>query len=54
MSDEVSFPHIIQLMSLQEKRLPEPAAVAARGAAVHFYTEMEETLGSREFLARPY
>jgi glutathione S-transferase len=53
MSDEVYFPHIIRLMGLQETPA-EPAAVAARGAAGHFYTEMEKTLGSREFLAGPY
>jgi glutathione S-transferase len=52
-SDEVYFPHIIRLMGLQETP-GEPAAVAARAAAVHIYTEMEETLGSREFLAGPY
>jgi glutathione S-transferase len=52
-SDEVYFPHIIRLMGLQETPA-EPAAVAARAAAVHIYAEMEETLGSREFLAGPY
>ena len=52
-SDEVYFPHIIRLMGLQETPA-EPTAVAARAAAVRFYTEMPETLGSREFLAGPY
>src|SRR5262249_26073751 len=43
----------IRLMGLQETPA-EPTAVAARAAAVRFYTEMPETLGSREFLAGPY
>jgi glutathione S-transferase len=49
-SDEVYFPPIIRLMSLQSM-LEDPAAVAARDAAHAFYVRMERQLGSREFLA---
>jgi glutathione S-transferase len=52
-SDEVYFPHIIRLMSLQAT--PEdPAAIAARSAAAAFYQEMEALLADREFLAYSY
>jgi glutathione S-transferase len=51
-SDEVYFPPIIRLMSLQSI-LQDPAAVAARDAARAFYVRMEHQLGSREFLAGP-
>ena len=52
-SDEVYFPPIIRLMSLQEA--PEdPVAVAAREASARFYLEMEELLARREYLAGRY
>jgi glutathione S-transferase len=52
-SDEVYFPHIIRLMGLQDT--PEdPAAVAARSAAVRFYDEMERVIGDGAFLAGAY
>jgi len=49
-SDEVYFPHIIRLMSLQANR-EDPAAVAAREAASKFYATMEAQLGGNEYLA---
>jgi len=52
-SDEVYFPHIIRLMGLQD-RPQDPAAVAARNAAVRFYEEVEGLIANREFLAGPY
>ena len=52
-SDEVYFPPIIRLMSLQETPA-DPAAVAAREAAARYYGEMEATLRDREFLAGAY
>ena len=52
-SDEVYFPPIIRLMSLQETPA-DPAAVAARDAAARFYAEMEAALRDREFLAGAY
>src|SRR5262245_57371233 len=52
-SDEVYFPHIIRLMGLQDSP-QDPAAVAARKAAVRFYQEMDVLVGDREFLAGPY
>jgi glutathione S-transferase len=42
-SDEVFFPHIIRLMSLQ-RSLDDPAAVTAIGAATGFYREIESLL----------
>jgi glutathione S-transferase len=52
-SDEVYFPPIIRLMSLQE--VPQdPAAVAARNAAACYYEEIETLLADREYLAGPY
>jgi glutathione S-transferase len=52
-SDEVYFPPIVRLMSLQETP-DDPAAVAARGAAGGFYGEMEELLAERAYLAGSY
>jgi len=52
-SDEVYFPPIVRLMSLQDT--PEdPAAVAARASAAQFYSEMERVLGDRAQLAGAY
>ncbi len=42
-SDEVFFPHIIRLMSLQ-RSLDDPAAVTAIGGATAFYRELEALL----------
>lgn len=42
-SDEVYFPHVIRLMSLQDK-IDDPAAVAARAGARAFYAELEQLL----------
>lgn len=52
-SDEVYFPPIVRLMSLQETP-DDPAAVAAREAAARFYIEMEGLLAEREYLAGSY
>lgn len=52
-SDEVYFPHIIRLMSLQQD-LQGEAARAAIGAAGRFYLEMERRLESSEWLAGTY
>ena len=52
-SDEVYFPPIIRLMSLQEAPA-DPAAIAARAAAARCYAEMEELLRDREYLAGAY
>ena len=52
-SDEVYFPPIVRLMSLQETS-DDPAAVAAREAAARFYAEMEELLAERAYLAGTY
>ena len=52
-SDEVYFPPIIRLMSLQETPA-DPVAVAARGTAARYYDEMETAVRDREFLAGAY
>ena len=52
-SDEVYFPHIIRLMSLEEAPA-DPAAVAARSAASRFYEQMNARLESHAFLAGEY
>lgn len=49
-SDEVYFPHIIRLMSLQEDPT-NPAAIAARAAAAACYEDMERVLGEQAYLA---
>ena len=53
MSDEVFFPPIIRLMSLQD-RPDDPAAVEARAASARYYRRMEDLLPGRDFLAGPY
>jgi len=52
-SDEVYFPPIIRLMSLQETPA-DPVAIAARETAARYCAEMEATLRDREFLAGAY
>ena len=52
-SDEVFFPPVIRLMGLQQTP-DDPAAVAAREACGRYYAEMEEVIGSRDWLAGPY
>ncbi len=46
-SDEVYFPHVVRLMS-------DTKAPGAHDATARFYDEMEQTLGSREWLAGSY
>lgn len=54
-SDEVFFPPIIRLMSLQDAP-GDPAAAAAREAASNFYDQLEAKFAGegRDFLAGPY
>jgi glutathione S-transferase len=52
-SDEVYFPPVIRLMSLQDQ-LQEPAAIAACEACAAFYRRMEEQLAGRDWLAGSY
>lgn len=52
-SDEVFFPHIIRLMSLQDALVSEPAVTAIE-AARNFYVEMDRRLASSEWLAGNY
>ncbi len=52
LSDEVYFPHIIKLMSLQDALSSEPAVTAIE-AANRFYADMEQRL-DRESLADSY
>ena len=52
-SDEVYFPHVIRLMTLEETP-DDPAAKAARDAAAQYYRDMDATLAGREFLAGTY
>jgi glutathione S-transferase len=52
-SDEVYFPHVVRLMGLQQTP-DDPAAVAARVAAVRFYGGMEQVLGGGDYLAGVY
>jgi glutathione S-transferase len=49
-SDEVYFPPIVRLMSLQETP-QDPAAVEARAAAGQFYDALERTMDGRPWLA---
>jgi len=52
-ADEIYFPPIVRLMSLQDA--PEnPAAITAREAAARFYGEMETLLSGRDYLAGDY
>jgi glutathione S-transferase len=52
-SDEVYFPPVIRLMSLQDQ-LQEPPAIAACEACAAWYRRMEEQLAGRDWLAGPY
>jgi glutathione S-transferase len=52
-SDEVYFPPIIRLMSLQDKP-QDPVAVAARDASAAFYAEMEKLFEGGDYLAGGY
>ena len=52
-SDEVFFPHVIRLMSLQDALTTEPA-VAALEAAGRFYAQMDQRLISGDWLAGNY
>ncbi|HEY6124962.1 MAG TPA: glutathione S-transferase family protein [Steroidobacteraceae bacterium] len=49
-SDEVYFPHIIRLMSLQDALSTEPALTAI-AAAQRFHEDMDQRLATREWLA---
>jgi glutathione S-transferase len=49
-SDEVYFPHVIRLMSLQD-RPDDPSAVAARAGAAAACARFDGLLADREFLA---
>jgi glutathione S-transferase len=52
-SDEVFFPHIIRLMSLQDALTGEPA-LAAIETAGRFYLDMDRRLASGDWLAGSY
>jgi len=52
-SDEVFFPHIIRLMSLQDALQTEPATTAIE-AASRYYADMDRRLESCEWLAGSY
>jgi glutathione S-transferase len=52
-SDEVYFPHIIRLMSLQ-KNLADAVSLASIAAATAYYAEMEQLLTAGTWLAGPY
>jgi glutathione S-transferase len=52
-SDEVYFPPIVRLMSLQEQP-QDPVAIAAREAAARYCLAMEALLADRDHLAGPY
>ena len=52
-SDEVYFPHIIRLMSLQDALTSEPAVTAIE-AAGRFYVDMDRRLASSDWLAGSY
>jgi len=52
-SDEVYFPHVIRLMSLQ-KSMGDAAAVASIEAATGYYAEMESLLTNSQWLAGNY
>jgi glutathione S-transferase len=52
-SDEIYFPPIIRLMSLQDS-LEDPAARAACESAARYYDEMETILADRDYLAGSY
>ncbi|GAB3478238.1 glutathione S-transferase family protein [Polaromonas eurypsychrophila] len=52
-ADEVYFPPVIRLMSLQDQ-LQEPAAIAACEACAAYYRSMEVLLEGRDWLAGSY
>lgn len=52
-SDEVYFPPVIRLMSLQDQP-QDPAAIAAREASTNYYRKMEALLADRDYLAGPF
>lgn len=52
-SDEIYFPDIVRLMSLQD-RLDGEAAIAALTAAGRFHAEMERQVDGRDYLAGDY
>lgn len=52
-SDEVYFPPIIRLMSLQDQP-QDPVAVAAREASKNYYQKMDVLLADRDHLAGPF
>jgi len=52
-SDEVFFPYVIRLMSLQD-RLGEPPARDAIAQLHHYYREMDALLADRDYLAGEY
>jgi glutathione S-transferase len=52
-SDEVYFPHIIRLMSLQNN-LSDPVAISSIEAATVYYSEMEKLLSAASWLAGDY
>jgi glutathione S-transferase len=52
-SDEVFFPHVIRLMSLQEN-LNDAVAIASIEAANSYYADMEQLLATNQWLAGSY
>ncbi|MDO9359577.1 MAG: glutathione S-transferase family protein [Polaromonas sp.] len=52
-SDEVYFPPIIRLMSLQDQP-QDPVAIAAREASAFFYQRMDALLTDRDYLGGDY
>ncbi len=52
-ADEVYFPPVIRLMSLQDQ-LQQPPAIAACEACAAWYGRMEQQLAGRDWLAGPY
>ena len=49
LADEVYFPHVVQLMGLQDA-IDSPAALEALEAASRFYEEMEQFLQDQDYL----
>lgn len=52
-SDEVYFPPIIRLMSLQDQP-QDPVAIAAREASTNYYRKMDALLAESDYLAGPF
>lgn len=52
-SDEIYFPPVVRLMSLQNTP-DDPMAIAAREIASRYYLEMEHVLADRDYLAGSY